>query len=169
MAAAGFLLAVGLAGSLYWGRVVVRGSSAEHLEAAATWLVASLIVLGLAPSLHRGYPHFSVRPFSLWDLSVLAAATDDRSDAIKQVYDWNNSVYSFLAKSLLTFLLAQAGLLVENALDPPAQTLGTISLGWMLATAIGLVVGIEFYLLSLIRRIPSEYTAAIVLYSRLRR
>lgn len=127
--------------------------------------------------------------FSLRDLVLLARSRDDRADAIKQIYEWRRDVYVILATALLTFLLAQAGLLIENTFFPEApqspvegtaaatdeppplvpRTFLGLQTSSLLAISITLVVLIEIYLFSLIRRIPGEYQGAITLYSLIRR
>ena len=142
-----------------------------------TWTVVLLFYTPLVyppNSRYSVYPRYGIRiffgcSFSFYDLLVLARASDDRADAIKQVYDWSHSVCTFIAKSLLTFLLGQIGLLAKSALEPASRSSLNNSVMWLLGTSIGLMVLIEFYLLWRIRRIPAEYTSAITLYSKIRR
>ena len=133
-----------------------------------TWF-GIFLFLKSRPRVLIGSSWLSIHSFSLYELCILATAKDDRADAIKQVYDWNNSIYTLFAKSLLTFLFAQAGLLVKYAIDPSTRFETADPIACLLALAITLLIMIEFYLIGLIRRIPQEYSSAITLYSKLRK
>jgi len=115
-----------------------------------------------------------LRSLSLYDLYVLSQSKDDRSDVIKEFYDWQHKLLLAVITGLIGFIAANIVLVLQasvgnaEALKSVSAILSArdvaISFAFML-TYLALLV---LTLISRLGQIPEEYRASINLYERMR-
>jgi hypothetical protein len=144
-----------------------------------TWsaLFAGSCVAGIAIFRQIGRKHLLSLSGSLsfYDLFVLSRSVDDRSDVIKEFYDWQHKLLLTVITGIVTFfganivLALQASAGMEDATKKLKIFSDSISLS-SVSAAILLFLGLlTLKLLAILARIPEEYRVSISLYERLRK
>jgi hypothetical protein len=105
---------------------------------------------------------------SIMDIIHLANSSEDRSDVIKEFYDWKQKNFLFIIKGFAVLIVVNGGAIVKKGfmLQGFAQLPGIY---WELAYCTGFLLGITSILIYRLRRIPSEYLDAMLVYNALKK
>jgi hypothetical protein len=159
------------------GEAMECGMDSNHILALAAVLAGLFAACGLlfllAQLLSR-FTHLRLQSLSLDDLLVLARSTNDRTDVIKEFYDWQHKLLLAVITGVIGFIAANIVLVVKAMVGREEATKAVAPFldKWEVAAGFALVLVFLMFLtlslLSRLARIPEEYRVSITLYERMR-
>jgi hypothetical protein len=118
--------------------------------------------------------HLGLQSLSLYDLWVLAGASEDRREVIQEFYDWQHKLLLALMTALIGFIGANVVLVVQATVGSTEATkslapfLNSHVVGIAFGVVLLFLLVLAISLLARLASIPNEYRMSINLYERMR-